>query len=301
MTGRVIVVGSINVDLVVAVDELPGPGETVIGGELVVHQGGKGANQAVAAARQGADVVMLGAVGGDDLADGALDALADEGVDVSRVLVSADGTRTGTALIAVSSEGENQIIVAPGANGQVLPEVLETVDPAVGPGDVVVVQHEVPVDVVERVILDAAACEATVLLNPAPARAVSSAVLAHVDVVIPNEHELAALVGRPVPTDRDGLAEASQALGGPMLVVTLGSRGAALAMSGTGGDVNLFPAPEVEVVDTTGAGDTFVGALAAALTRGEPIERAVDTAVQAAAISVTGAGARGGMPRRPRT
>ena len=153
MTGRVIVVGSINVDLVVGVDHLPGPGETVIGGELVVHQGGKGANQAVAAARQGAEVVMLGAVGDDDLGEGAVEALISEGIDVSGVLVAADGTRTGTALIAVSADGENQIVVAPGANAHVVPGVLTTLKPPVGAGDVVVVQHEVPVEVVERVIL----------------------------------------------------------------------------------------------------------------------------------------------------
>ncbi len=292
--GRVIVVGSINVDLVVGVDELPGPGETVIGGDLVTHQGGKGANQAVAAARQGASVVMLGAVGDDDFGTGALEALVVEGIDVSGVRVLS-GAPSGTALIAVSSGGENQIVVAPGANARVEATVLDAASPPVSADDVVVVQHEVPVAVVERVIRDGSAAGATVMLNPAPARAVDPEVLALVDVVIPNEHELAALVGSAVSLDDAGLSAAVAAAGARALVVTLGGDGAALA---TDEVVTRVPAPVVDVVDTTGAGDTFVGALAAALARGEALDAAVVAAVEVAAVSVTGAGARGGMPRR---
>jgi len=288
MPGSVLVIGSINADLVVTVDRLPEPGETVTGGRFARHDGGKGANQAVAAARAGARVRFAGAVGDDDLGAAAIEQLAAEGVDVGAI-ARLDGEATGVALIAVDRAGRNQIAVASGANARVdaalVARALEAA--ALGPEDVVLLGFEVPDAAVVAGARAAAEAGARAILNPAPARDLPDGVLGHGVLLTPNGLEAAALTGETEP------AAAARALArrtnAPVLV-TVGADGALLA----GGDgVVEIAAPEVEVVDTTGAGDAFNGALAAGLAAGAGVEEAARRAVEAASASVRRAGARG--------
>jgi len=276
-------VGSINLDVVVGVDRHPAPGETVVGGDRQELPGGKGANQAVAAARLGATVAFVGRVGADDSGRRLRDGLAAEGVDVAHVRVDPDAP-TGMALIAVDSAGENTIVVSPGANARVGAADVEAARDVMAGAAVTLVQHEVPEEAVAAAIV---AAGGRVVLNPAPARAL----LAAVDVLVPNRGELEALAGRagdPIELAR-GL-EAARAV-----VVTLGAEGAAVV---EGDRVDRIPAPRVEAVDTTGAGDAFCGALAQALDGGAELVEAARWAARAAAASVTKAGAQGGLPRR---
>jgi ribokinase len=276
------VVGSINLDIVVEVERHPAPGETVLGGDRLELPGGKGANQAVAAARLGAQVAFVGRVGDDDAGRRLRDGLADEGVDVAHVTVD-PGAPTGVALIAVDRAGENTIVVSSGANARVSAVDVEVARDVVAGAGVTLVQHEVPEDAVAAAI----AAGRMVLLNPAPARPI----VAPVDVLIPNRGELEALAGRagnPIELAR-GLA------GARAVVVTLGNEGAAVV---EGDRVERIAAPKVDVVDTTGAGDAFCGALAQALDAGADLVEAARAAVRAAAQSVTRAGAQGGLPRR---
>ena len=280
---RVVVVGSINADLVVVTEHLPAAGETVTGGTYAQHGGGKGANQAVAAARLGAEVVMVGAVGDDDLGGAALRALRDEGIDIEHIAVV--DQPTGVALIVVDARGENQIAVASGANAEMFLGALDL------HGDgVMLLGHEVSVEVVERAARAAADAGWRVVLNPAPARELVDAPLF---LLTPNASEAAALSGEDDP------AQAAQVLSertGAAVLITLGADGALLLEPG-GSPVRL-PASPVEVVDTTGAGDTVNGALAAELARGASLVEAARFALAAAAVSTTKPGARGGMPRR---
>jgi ribokinase len=287
VSAHVIVVGSINADLVVRAERLPGPGETVAGGEFSRHGGGKGANQAVAAARMGARVTFVGAVGEDDLGAEALAALEAEGIDVSAV-ARLTNVPTGVALIAVDAHGENQIAVASGANAAIDPAAVEAAVGAAGDG-LVLLNHEVA----EEVGLAAArAASGPIVLNPAPARAIPDELCALGPVLTPNAGEAAEITGHDDPESAArGLAART---GGPV-VVTLGADGVLLL---DGGETARLPAPPVEVVDTTGAGDAFNGALAAALAGGAALREAAALAVAAASLSVRAAGAREGMPRR---
>ena len=285
MARDVYVVGSVNLDLVVRTATLPGPGETVTGGTFERHGGGKSANQAVAAARQGATVRMVGAVGSDDLGDEAVADLAGEGVDVSAVArVSAP---TGVALIAVDEAGENQIAVASGANNELTPEAVEGALAGAEPGGVVLIGLEVPDAPVLAAARAARAADLHVVLNPAPARALPAELLALGPVLTPNEPEATALSGE---ADPEAAARALTARTGAPVVVTIGPEGALLA---DGDALERIPAPKVEAVDTTGAGDAFNGARAAALAGGAELAEAVRTAISAAADSVTRPGARG--------
>lgn len=281
----VLVVGAVNVDLVVAAPRLPGPGETVVGDGMERFGGGKGANAAVAAARAGASVVLVGAVGDDDLGSGALDELRAEGVDVSGVAVLA-GRSTGVALIVVDGAGENQIAVGAGANAHV--PVGVTVPRSVG---CVLVSTEINDDAVLAAVRAGAPC----VLNPAP---VTDAVVAALDagpILTPNRGEcldLAARLGTPTD-DVTVAAHRIRDRSGAPVVVTLGGDGALVVDSGT----ETVPAPAATVRDTTGAGDTFNGVLAARLAAGDGLLDAVRAAVRAASISVGAVGARAGMPR----
>jgi ribokinase len=290
--GRVIVVGSVNVDLVVRATTLPTPGTTVTGEDLARHHGGKGGNQAVAAARLGAEVAFVGAVGRDDLGEQAVRALAAEGVSTEH-LARVDRP-TGVALIVVDAAGHNQIAVAPGANGALDAEgvaaALERL--AVGPTDVVLTSREIPDQAVRAALAAARAVGATTILNPAPATQLTEQTYRLADYLTPNEHELTEMTGLADPTA--AAASLLEAGGTRWLAVTLGADGAMLR--GPDDFVARLPAPTVRPVDTTGAGDTFNGALAALLAMGQEPAQAVRLAVVAASLSTRHQGARDGMP-----
>jgi ribokinase len=296
----------VNADLVVTVRELPQAGETVTGGTFAKHGGGKGANQAVAAARAGARVAWVGAVGTDDLGDEALRALEAEGVDVSAAL-RLDDVATGVAVIVVDERGENQIAVASGANGALSGEaVTAALTPLLTGGDqtgsrgvetgsrgaetaspgVVLLGHEVPPEAVAAGAQAARAAGWQAILNPAPARDLIDGL----DGVIltPNADEARRLSGE---SELAAAARALRARTGAPVLITMGAEGALL-------DGEVLPAPPVDVVDTTGAGDTVNGALAARLAAGDPLRDAVAFALAAASLSTRVAGAREGMPRR---
>jgi ribokinase len=277
MPGSVVVVGSINVDLVVTLDRLPAPGETVIGGSFARHGGGKGANQAVAAARAGARVRFVGAVGDDDLGADAVAELAAEGVDASAVARLPD-VATGVALIAVDAEGRNQIAVASGANARVGAAMAGAA--ALARGDVCMLGFEVPDEAVVAAARAAAGAGARIVLNPAPARALPDGLRGVRAIGTPNADEAAALGG-------PGAIAAHT--GGPV-IVTHGADGAVIH---EGGGETALRAPRVHVVDTTGAGDVFNGVLAAGLAAGLDLREAAERAVEAASTSVQVAGARG--------
>jgi ribokinase len=291
---RVTVLGSLNMDISVTVPRLPEPGATVLGSAARFTPGGKGANQAVAAARLGAAVRMAGCVGDDDFGRRLLAALREEGVDHEGVRVSADAP-TGLAMISVDTAGENMITVAPGANHQVGDQQVAA---ATGHGDILVICAEIPVPAIKAALTKAALTKAPrCILNLAPAPPDAAAIVAAgVDWLVVNETEAAAVLGRPV----SGLAEASQAAaalitaGARHAVVTAGAHGAALAGPDATATIGAF---RVDAVDTVGAGDTFVGALAVALAAGIPAAEAVRAASAAAATAATRPGAQAGMPR----
>jgi ribokinase len=289
----VTVVGSLNLDLVVPVPHHPAPGETVLGGDHARHPGGKGANQAVAAARLGQRVAMVGRVGADDAGRQLSAALRDAGVDVAAVTTTPDRP-TGIACIAVDGDGENAIVVSPGANAALGEEEVTRAADRLRGAAVTLLQLEVPL---HTVVAAARLATGTVILNPAPAGSLPPELLAATDVLVPNESELAHLAGVPsAPDDLEELARLARQLTGPdVVIVTLGPRGALLVEGATAEHV---PAPRVAAVDTTAAGDAFCGALADALVRGERLRSAVGWATRVAAVVVTRAGAQPALPSR---
>jgi len=286
---RVVVVGSINVDLVVATQRLPRPGETVLGGEFARHLGGKGANQAVAAARAGAAVTFIGAVGRDADGGESVAALQAEGIDVSRIRRVEQ--RTGVALIAVAPDGENQIVVAPGANALVSADDASLPNLEAGDG-VLLACLEVPMAAVIAAVAAARRIGLQPVVNPAPARELPPGVLAAGPILTPNEEELLALTGE---ADAEAAVAWLLDAGARAVIVTLGAAGALLA---EGSRRLRLPGQAADVVDATGAGDAFSGVLAAWLAHGHPLEVATEAANFAAGVSVTRAGARGGLPSR---
>ncbi|HYZ97827.1 MAG TPA: ribokinase [Acidimicrobiales bacterium] len=294
----VLVAGSINMDIVASVPRLPTPGETVTGTGLRFVPGGKGANQAVAAVRAGAAVTLVGAVGDDIFAGDLLSFLGRCGVDVGAV-ARRPRMPTGTALVTVAADGENAIVVIPGANGTL--DEASVREPGARPGDVLVTQYETPIDAAIAFFRRGREAGATCVLNPAPAAPTPSDLLALVDVLVLNEIELAELSGVALAPDAadDDIAGAIARLRNDgfagLGVATLGARGA-LAVSD--GAVRRVPAHRVRAVDTTGAGDCFVGVLAAELVGGSPIDAALARANAAAALCVTRAGAGPSMPTR---
>ncbi len=276
-------VGSVNIDLVVTVERLPAPGETVIGGRFERHHGGKGGNQAVAAARLGARTAFVGAIGSDDFGVAARDALAAERIDVSELAIL-DAEPTGVALILVDARGENSIAVAGGANVALAAErvsaCLQRLGP--GPGDVVLVGHEIPTAAARAALAFGRAVGAATILNPAPAAGLDLDTLALADILTPNEGELVTL-----------LEAGSGSIGASALLVSLGADGARLEADGATSAIAALP---VVAIDTVGAGDTLNGALAAALAEGRSLQGSAARAVAAASLAVTRAGAREGMP-----
>jgi ribokinase len=292
--GRVIVVASVNVDLVVTVDRLPLPGETVTGGRFARHHGGKGGNQAVAAARLGAPTSFIGAVGDDAFGAEARAALEAEGIDL-RGLATLEGEATGVALILVDAGGENSIAVAGGANDAVTPDLVNRALRALDlrPEDVVLVGHEIPTASAREALRLARAARSRTILNPAPASGLDAGTVALADILTPNRGELAVLGGDDGPAAGPIALSLLAGSTDRAIVVSLGGDGALLV--DTNGTLPV-PAPPVEVVDTVGAGDTLNGALAAGLAAGLALPEATQRAVAAASLAVTRAGAREGMP-----
>jgi ribokinase len=293
---RVSVIGSANVDFTMAVPRLPRPGETVSGGTLLVNRGGKGANQAVAAVRLGAEVHMIGAVGRDSAGDDIRAALLALGVDVAGLVTVLDAA-TGTALILVDGSGGNQIAVAPGANHRLTIDMVAPHADAIAGAEVLLCQLETPLDVVRWALQTARRHGVTTVLNPAPVRELDDDMLALADYLTPNEIEAGALSGvevRDVDSAR-GAAERLLGRGAHRVVVTLGGQG---ALACDGASVSHFPAFPVSAVDTTAAGDAFNGALAVGLAAGGAIEQAIPLAAAAAALTCTRRGAQDALPDR---
>jgi ribokinase len=291
---EVFVLGSINQDFVLNVERRPEPGETVTNAELSTGSGGKGANQAAAAALLGASVSFLGRVGDDEFGETLVRALEEKGVDTSLVEL-ASGYKTGAAFITVTPDGENAITVAPGANRAITPEDVDAASDAIRGARVLVAQMEVPREVVGRAAEVTAGGDTRVLLNLAPMFEVPRELLERLDPLTVNEHEAAFLLGNRVEGVEGALCAAPEllSLGPRSVVITLGAAGAVVADSSS---ATHIPAPHVEVVDTTGAGDAFVGALAVKLARDASLEEAASYAVRAGAAAVTKEGAQGALP-----
>jgi ribokinase len=284
VSGRVLVVGSANVDQVYSVERIPEPGETVLATGSAIARGGKGQNQAVAAARAGAPTAFIAAVGDDGFGRLTRDGLAEDGIDLSRVRVVSEPT--GTALIAVDRGGENTIIVEAGANRTLGWEDADR--PLVAAADVLVMQLEIPLSTVRDAAAAARAAGTLVVVNAAPAAELPRELLDLIDVLVVNEHE-EALIRTSAGVER--LTELV-----PLVVVTLGAAGARVLRAS--GEDRHVPAPRVDAVDATGAGDTFCGAFAAALAEGADPEQALAFAVAAASLSVQRHGAVPSIPRR---
>jgi ribokinase len=294
MPAKVVVIGSLNMDLVTRAPRLPRGGETLIGESFATVSGGKGANQAVAAARLGAQVSMVGCVGSDAYGEELRGALLAEQIDCQAVSTVDDSS--GVALIVVDDNSQNAIVIVAGANGALTAEVIDRFDAVLRVADVIICQLEIPDATVGHALKRGRELGKTVILNPAPAsRPLPADWYASIDYLIPNESEASALSGLPV----DSLASAETAaarlisLGAGKVIITLGAQGSLFA---NGKGFEHFPAPKVKAVDTTAAGDTFVGGFAAALAAGKSEADAIRFGQVAAALSVTRAGAQPSIP-----
>ncbi|HLE50612.1 MAG TPA: ribokinase [Anaerolineales bacterium] len=291
MSGHILVVGGLNMDLVIKTPRYPEYGENLIGSDFNIYPGGKGANQAVAAARLGASVKMVGRLGTDAFGETLLEAVTQSGVETAYIQRDAQAA-TGVAVIIVDSRGQNTIVVAHGANDHLTPEDISAAEDAFRNASVMVLQLEIPLPATARAIQLGRKHGAQVVLNPGPARVVDAAFLSEVDYLIPNQNELATLTGmKSIPEAVNTL----RSWGVQQVIVTLGSDG--VLVVGDDLEVNL-PAHQVQVVDTTAAGDSFVGAFAVALNEGLPTRQAAAWANAAGALAVTKAGAQPSLPTR---
>ena len=292
---RILVIGSSNTDMTVKSGHLPVPGETVMGGKFIMGPGGKGANQAVAARRLGADVTFICKVGRDLFGDNAIEGYRKEGIDVSHIMRS--GEASGTALILVDGKGDNVISVAPGANADFTVADIDSVGDVIRSSDFLILQLEIPSDCVARAARIGHEAGVTVILNPAPMCPLPGEIFRDISLIIPNQTEISKLTGIEV-TDGDSLAEAVRRIresGVRDVIVTLGSKGALVAEGDT---FVLVPALKVEAVDTTAAGDTFCGAICVGLSEGMTLVEAARFATRAAALTVQKIGAQSALPYR---
>lgn len=288
----ILVIGSLNADLVVRTPYFPQPGETISGDDLKIIPGGKGANQAAAAARQGASVAMAGRVGKDSFGPFLLENLKSDSVDVTNVL--SDDSATGTAIIVVDASGQNSIVLSAGANGKVTPK---DIDALIIEAKILLLQLEIPLETVIHAAKWGKQKGMTVILNPAPARELPNELISSVDYIIPNETELKLLSGVPV-TDITSAKQAAQVLlnqGAKNVIVTLGSQGALLVSDKQAKQVNAY---KVEVADTTAAGDAFIGGFASALLRDISIEDAVKYGNACGGLAATKFGAQPSLPTK---
>lgn len=293
---RIVVVGSSNTDMIIQLERIPRPGETILGGEFSIAAGGKGANQAVAAARAGGSVDFVACVGEDMFGQQAVVGFEKDGINVVNV-VRHSSSPSGVALIFVDQKGENSIAVASGANALLLPEHIEKARDAIIAAEILVMQLETPIETVQAAATLAAANNVKVILNPAPAQTLSDALLAKISILTPNETEAELLTDIPVKNENDAAAAAAVLLGKGIetVILTLGEKGAFVA---TANSQQMIAGFKVEAVDSTAAGDTFNGALAVALGENKPLEAAVRFANAAAALSVTRLGAQPSAPQR---
>jgi len=298
--GRVTVVGSLNMDLVARAPRLPMPGETLTGHAFAQVPGGKGGNQAVAAARLGAQVAMVGCVGNDPNGATLRASLEAEGIDCAALATSPDAP-TGVALIIVDDASQNAIVIVAGANAQVTPASLEAHEDTLARADVIVCQLETPPQTVRAALGTGRRLGRTTILNPAPAASELPADwFALIDYLIPNELEAATLSGVAIatPGDARSAALALRAKGARNVVITLGAQGVFALLEGDGTAGRHFPSPKVDAVDTTAAGDTFIGGFAAELARGSAVMDAIAFGQRAAALAVTREGAQPSIPHR---
>lgn len=296
MNNKIVVVGSMNMDMVVKTSHIPEPGETVLGGAFFMNPGGKGANQAVAVARLGGNVTFIGKIGDDIFGKQSSQLFDEEGVDTAGIMSDHDSP-SGIALITVDERGENSIVVAPGANARLEPTDVERVLAQYQDSKILLMQLEIPMRTVSFAARYARESGMQVILNPAPANELVPSVFGLVDIITPNVHEAEMLSGIKI-TDIESARRASEyihAHGVRHVIITLGERGAALLEDGV---FHHIPAPEVDTVDSTAAGDVFNGALAVGVAEGKTLIEATAFACRAASISVTRMGAQSSIPFR---
>ena len=293
---RVIVVGSCNMDIVAQADRVPAGGETVIGNRYWMVMGGKGANQAVAARLLGAESIMVGRVGNDVFGQRMLDTLRSFEVNCDHVKLD-DDSDSGVAVIMVDERAENSIIVVPGANMQIKPADVDAVKEQIQAADVLLLQLEIPLDAIEHAMDVAREGDTLCILNPAPARMVPDRLLGKADILTPNEHEARLLTGMAADTAASAEVAGKALLekGVEQVIVTMGAKGALLVNHN---QTQYIPSTKVNAVDTTGAGDAFMGGLGIALAEGKSLEEAARFASVVAALSTTRPGATSSMPTR---
>ncbi len=301
MMKKIVVVGSSNTDLIIKVPEIPRPGETLLGGEFMTFPGGKGANQAVAAARAGGNVVFIASVGDDSYGAEAIKGYRLDNINTENIKVC-KGVPSGIAMITISERGENAITVASGANAELTPADLEEVEEPFLEAEYMLIQLETPLETVQKAVELCSELNTRVILNPAPAADLPDEILEKVSIITPNETEAERLTGIIV-TDELTAAEAADALhkrGIETVIITMGAMGAYLSDRSTG-TRKIVPGFSVTAVDTTAAGDVFNGQLAVSLAEGSQLERAIVEAHGAAALSVQKLGAQSSIPRREET
>lgn len=293
---KILVVGSSNTDMVIKTQHFPAPGETILGGQFLMNAGGKGANQAVAAARLGGMVTFVGKIGNDIFGKQAVQQLANEGINVDFVSVDPENP-SGVALITVDRTGENSIVVASGSNGTLSSADFDRAASEFVEAEFVLLQLEIPIPTVEYICRKAVQFQKRVILNPAPAAELSEEILKNLYLITPNETEAELLTGIKVIDQESALKAATQLYqkGVEVVIITMGAAGAFLLENGK---AEIIKAPKVEAVDTTAAGDTFNGALVVALSEGKSIRESIAFANKAAAISVTRIGAQSSVPYR---